>query len=86
MNNLTNTILTKVTDLAQISGAIANVAGKLLNRILPEESAAAAEIPIFCPSQPLTICGRCVNGFKDCKICCRLPLRPLQCYNSRRAC
>jgi hypothetical protein len=37
MNNLTNIILTTVTNLAQASGAIANVADKLLNRILLKE-------------------------------------------------
>lgn len=84
MNNLMDTILMKVTDLAQTSGVIANVADKLLNRLLPEESAAAAEIPIFCwKEKPLTICGRCVNGFKDCRTCCPFPSR---CYNPRIAC
>ena len=34
MNNLTNAILTKVADLAQISGEIAHVAYKLLIRVL----------------------------------------------------
>lgn len=86
MNNLTNTILMTVTNFVQTSGAIANIADKLLNRILPEENTAAAQIPIFCRKQkPITFCGQCVNGFKFCLSCCRL-LPSRQCYNFRIAC
>ncbi|MEA5503936.1 hypothetical protein VB735_12600 [Halotia wernerae UHCC 0503] len=84
--NKKNTILMKVVNLAQISGAIANITDKLLNHILSEENTAAAQIPIFCWKQkPLTFCGQCVNGFKLCQNCCRL-FPSYQCYNFRRAC
>jgi hypothetical protein len=76
MNNLTNIILTKVTNLAQTSGVIANVADKLLNRILLEEKAAAAHCRIVS-------CRNCVNGIAICRRCCGSPPK---CYNVRLAC
>ncbi len=84
MNNLTNTILAKVTDLAQTSGAIANVADKLLNRILLKENA-AAQIP-FCRLEiVIPICGKCVSGVQNCRLCCSGS--PSRCFSSfRRAC
>jgi hypothetical protein len=89
MNNLTNTILMKVIDLAQTSGAIATIADRLLKLIFLEENATA--FPLICPprpfpSRPLIICGKCVNGFKLCRRCCRLSLRPPQCHYFRVAC
>jgi|GEM_PF-4111321 hypothetical protein len=85
MNNLTNTILTKVTNLTQTSGAIANIADKLLNLILLEENAAAAPLPTICPTWP--ICGKCIDGYKRCRRCFKTILpSPCRCYNYRRAC
>ncbi len=66
MNNLTNKLLTKVFDLAQTSGGISNVADKLIGRFLPSENAVAA----ICWT---TLCGRCVNRVKRCRICCLRP-------------
>lgn len=66
MTNLANTILTIVTDLAQISGAIANFADKLLSYILPKNDVAAA-----CYNK----CGYCQRiaryvGQRKCQKCC----------------
>jgi hypothetical protein len=74
MNNLTNKLLTKVSDLAQTSGGILNVADKLISRFLASENAAA--FPCF------YLCQRCVNRVKRCRTCCYI--RPFRvCYPYR---
>ncbi len=62
MNNLTNIILTKVTNLAQTSGVIANAADKLLSHILPKDDVAAR-----CWTY---LCSFCVRGQRSCRTCC----------------
>lgn len=91
MTNLTNKTLSQVFNLAQTSGAIANIADQLLSRILLEENATAAPLPLTCPRPlivPISItCKKCIGGFKLCQRCCRLSLQPRPiCYPVRIAC
>jgi hypothetical protein len=72
MDNLTNTILTKVTDLVQTSGISANVADRLLRYILLKDNASAA----FC--KPTINCTACRKGKKMCRCC--IPPRTQACY------
>lgn len=69
MNKLTNTILTKVADLAQTTSVIANAADKLLNHVLLKEDVAA-----WCFTHRNS-CWPCVNGKKSCVRCCGLSCR-----------
>lgn len=80
MDNLSNTILTKVTDLAQIPSVITKVADKLLNGLVPHEDTSARTICVFYG------CSKCFGGgttrvqycYYDCcnsRSCSRLRVR-----------
>ncbi len=68
MNNLTNTILTKVANFAEMSGVITNVADNLLllSYVLPKDNVAAQACR--------KICGSCrckdINWVRTCRTCC----------------
>lgn len=72
MNNLTNTILTTMSNLAQSSNALTKVADQLLDRIVPQKDASAA----WCVR---LYCGSCSNGRMACGFSCvkGFPPRPV---------